>query len=425
MRPTFRIAGIIFISVLSSFAWLILGGVMSQRTHTWSDRLRGNVSDLWGRPQQQHAPTLTLQWTTTREDVSYETVENKRKEVRRYVTEEHTKDVSLASSRVDVGLQLDQRLKGLMWYALYDVAFDGTWTYVHTDSEARDLRISFAFPDPAGLYDGFKFAVDGVDLGAPLRPEQGQVAVVRHVAPGEKVTLSIGYRSRGQDQWSYALAQGVGNVEDFKLTMNTDFRDIDFPGETMSPSSKLPTSRGWRLDWNFQRIVTGHGIGLVMPTRLQPGDLAAELSYSAPISLAFFFLLMFVLTTLRGIELHPINYLLLAGAFFAFHLLFGYSVDHLTIVPAFVLSSVVSVVLVVTYLWLVIGPRFAFVEAALAQIVYLVGFSLAHFWEGYTGLTVTVLSILTLFMIMQLTARLRWSEVLERRLSPLTPAPAK
>jgi hypothetical protein len=41
--------------------------------------------------------------------------------------------------------------------------------------------------------------------------------------------------------------------------------------------------------------------------------------------------------------------------------------------------------------------------------VYLVGFSLAHFWEGYTGLTVTVLSIVTLFLLMQLTGRIRWS----------------
>jgi hypothetical protein len=40
--------------------------------------------------------------------------------------------------------------------------------------------------------------------------------------------------------------------------------------------------------------------------------------------------------------------------------------------------------------------------------VYLIGFSLAHFWEGFTGLAVTVLSILTLFLLMQLTGRVRW-----------------
>jgi hypothetical protein len=67
------------------------------------------------------------------------------------------------------------------------------------------------------------------------------------------------------------------------------------------------------------------------------------------------------------------------------------------------------VLLVTSYLRLVVSPRFAFVEAAAAQLVYLVGFSLAHFWEGFTGLAVTVLSVLTLFLLMQLTGRIRWS----------------
>ena len=120
------------------------------------------------------------------------------------------------------------------------------------------------------------------------------------------------------------------------------------------------------------------------------------------------------------------SYLFLAGAFFAFHLLFAYSVDHLPVVPAFALASVVSMVLVVSYLRLVVSSRFAFVEAALAQLVYLVGFSLAHFFDGFTGLTVTVLSIATLFVLMQVTGRVRWAEVLASQpgVDPRTPRTA-
>ena len=36
-------------------------------------------------------------------------------------------------------------------------------------------------------------------------------------------------------------------------------------------------------------------------------------------------------------------------------------------------------------------------------------FSLAFFMEGYTGLTITIFSILTLFVVMQLTAHIDWS----------------
>jgi inner membrane protein involved in colicin E2 resistance len=148
---------------------------------------------------------------------------------------------------------------------------------------------------------------------------------------------------------------------------------------------------------------------MITPQQIQPGELAAELSLSAPVSLFFFFLVIFVLAALRGIDIHPVNYIFIAAGFFAFHILFGYVVDHLEVIPAFALSSGVSILLVLSYMRLVVSARFAFVEAGIAQTIYLVGFSLAHFWDGFTGLTVTVLSIATLFLLMQLTGRIRWS----------------
>ena len=104
------------------------------------------------------------------------------------------------------------------------------------------------------------------------------------------------------------------------------------------------------------------------------------------------------------------NYFFLAGAFFAFHLLLAYLVDHISIHAAFLLCSAVSILLVVSYLRLVVGLRFALVEAGLAQFVYLVLFSYAFFFEGYTGLAVTIGAIVTLYCVMQLTARVNWAE---------------
>jgi inner membrane protein involved in colicin E2 resistance len=138
--------------------------------------------------------------------------------------------------------------------------------------------------------------------------------------------------------------------------------------------------------------------------------LASEISTFAPVSLFFFFFVVFILTVTRDIELHPMNYFFLAAAFFAFHLLLAYLVDHLDLYLSFVLASVVSVLLVVTYLRIVVGTRFALREAALAQTLYLVLFSFAFFFRGYTGLSITVGAILTLFVAMQMTGRVRWAE---------------
>ena len=122
---------------------------------------------------------------------------------------------------------------------------------------------------------------------------------------------------------------------------------------------------------------------------------------------------MFLLTLLRGIELHPMNYFFLAAAFFSFHLLLAYLVDHISIHVALAVCSVVSVFLVVSYLRLVVGFRFAAVEAGLAQLLYLVLFSYAFFFKGYTGLAITICSILTLFAVMQMTGRIRWADKFE------------
>ena len=147
-----------------------------------------------------------------------------------------------------------------------------------------------------------------------------------------------------------------------------------------------------------------------MPQKINPGPMAARISFFAPVSLGFFFFLIFVISTLRGIDIHPMNYFFLAAAFFGFHLLLAYLVDHISIHAAFVLCSMVSIILVVSYMRIVAGNRFAFLEVALAQLVYLIGFSYAFFFEGFTGLAVTIGSIITLFVVMQSTARINWAE---------------
>ncbi len=63
---------------------------------------------------------------------------------------------------------------------------------------------------------------------------------------------------------------------------------------------------------------------------------------------------------------------------------------------------------------LVVGKRFAFIEVALSQLVYLVFFSYTFFFEGYTGLAITILCICTLFIVMQATGRVDWSKLFEK-----------
>jgi inner membrane protein involved in colicin E2 resistance len=129
----------------------------------------------------------------------------------------------------------------------------------------------------------------------------------------------------------------------------------------------------------------------------------------------FFLAVMVVLDVLSNQSLHPMNYVFVAAAFFAFHLLLAYLVDHRSVHLSFGVAAIVSAALVASYLRAVGGMRERWWQAVAAQAVYLVAFSYAFFFEGFTGLAVTIGAVLTLFVLMQMTARVRWADVFDRR----------
>lgn len=399
-----QILALAFIFLCTAVAWAILGSTIFSRTYNSNEHLQGHVASTWGTAQQQLPPTAVY----TGDDVQNWTTVEKGKDVVHSRKVQRQISLPVESSRIHVNLHLTPRQKGLLWYSTYAVDFAGQYAFRNDTTEPRRVSFRLKFPAQKAIYDGLQMKVNGQSL-ALATDDDGTVGEAT-LKPGEVTSLQVGYRSQGLDSWRYQLGGGVSQVRDFMLTMETNFRDIDFADDTLSPTSKQPIPGGWQLSWQYSNLVSGFQIGMTMPSKLQPGPLAGEISYAAPVSLFFFFFLMFIITTLRRIDLHPMNYFFLATAFFAFHLLLAYLVDHISIHAAMILASVVSVTLVVTYLRLVVGLRFAALEAGTAQLIYLVLFSYAFFWKGFTGLSITIIAIITLFAVMQITGRIRWSE---------------
>ncbi|HEY6237465.1 MAG TPA: inner membrane CreD family protein [Candidatus Elarobacter sp.] len=387
-----HLAGVAFVLIGATVAWFILGTTLAVRTQGSDSVQRDQLAAEWGSEQRQTAPTF---WLATR---------HVDKKGRPYFDQAA---MAPASSRIDVDLALDPRRKGLLWYNTYGVGFTATYRIVNPGPGER-VHVDFSFPSDNATYDDVTVDVDGKRV--PVTSASGVIAAPLPAGHGRLSTVLVRYRSHGIGTWTYKFGEGVVSVHDFVLTMNTNFRAIDFPAKTLSPTAKQETPDGWRLTWNYRDLVGGFGVGMAFPQRLQPGPLAERITFWAPLSLLFYVFVMLVITTLRRIDLHPINYFFLAAAFFAFHLLFAYTVDRIPVGWAFVICSVVSMFLTVSYLRLVAGLRFAAVEAALAQFFYLILFSYALFDEGYSGLSITIGAIGTLFVTMQVTGRIDWSE---------------
>ena len=402
---TKKIIAITFIFICTSIAWAILGGTIFARTYDSGAVSSTRVASTWGTEQNQAPPYASYKAPLERKE---ETLENGRKVVKT-IKEEITTPLPLESSRINVDLDLQHRQKGLLWYSTYKVAFAGLYTFRNPSDKEQTVEFEFSYPTSQAIYDNLTFTVDGNTV--PLTSHEKSASAWFKVGAGKTAQLAVGYNSQGLNEWRYRFGTDeVSQVRDFSLRMKTNFKDIDFPDNTLSPSDKTETANGWDLNWSYSSLLSGYQIAMVMPEKLQPGPLAGRISFFAPVSLFFFFFLMIIITALRGIDLHPMNYFFLAAAFFSFHLLLAYLVDHVSIHMAFAISSAASVFLVVSYLRLVVGMRFASREAAVAQFIYLVMFSYAFFLKGFTGLAITIGSVLTLFVVMQVTGRIRWTE---------------
>jgi len=403
-----RISAVILIFLCTALAWVILGATIMARTYSAGSGLSSRVAQSWGGEQKQLPPAATTtQWVprTTKETVDG-------KVTTKTVYEAISHPASLEQSRIGVHLDLEQRQKGLLWFATYRVAFHGTYR-IRNSTAYEQMQVRLPLPATDAIYDDLVVRVDGKPVTTTTA--NGAVVTNAQVPLNGVVQYEIGYRSQGSGVWRYTFGESIAQIRDFVLEMTTDFQRIDFPQKALSPTFKTKTDRGWLLTWKYSNLVAGQDIGMVMPEKLQPGPVAGRISFFAPVSLLFFFFLIFIITAMKNIDLHPMHYFFLAASFFAFHLLLAYLVDHISIHLAFAICSLVSIFLVVSYLRIVAGPRFAFVEAALTQLVYLVGFSYAFFFQGFTGLAVTIGAIVTLFVVMQMTAGIDWTVRLNGR----------
>lgn len=307
------------------------------------------------------------------------------------------------------------RKKGLLWYSTYRVRFEADYRATNPTAEPQTLFFDFPLPSPEAVYDDFVLQVNGRPVPSPERRGEflGTSALV---PPGGRMEVHVSYLTQGLDEWGYRFGQGpVAQVRHFTLEVRTDFDGFDVPLGAVSPTRKVREGDGWVLTWSYDNLLSGVQAGLTLPRKLNPGPWVSQVTFAAPVSLFLFFFLLFIVTTRREIPLHPMHYFFLAAAFFSFHLLMAYLVDHVALWAAFLIAASTSLFLTVSYIRTAVSPRFAFLEVGLGQLVYQVLFSATFFLEAYTGLSITVLCVLTLFAVMQYTARMDWEAVFSRK----------
>jgi hypothetical protein len=380
----FRIAAVAVITLCTAVAWFLLGSALTMRTHESTEQTFTDVSDVWGPAlEQKHPGAFYLSPTGARGKVMLQP----------------------SKTKATVRLNYDPKKRGLLWHRTYGVTFSADYEFANTTPVAQTLYVQFPLPSEKASYHGFSFTL-GDATPRQSAPSKGIITEAVVVPPKSSVPLKVTYETRGMDTWRYVFTD-ASRVTNFELAMTTDFDEINFPRGTGSPTSRDETVHIYT--WSYPDVLSAPDIGMDMPKVLNAGPVAARISFFAPVSLVFFFTVLLIVGMVRGVNLHPMNYFMLAAGCFAFQLLFAYLVDLVQIHVSFAIAATVSLVLVCSYVRAV-GGRIMFWVAVPAQFAYMVLFSYSFFFDGLTGLTITIGAIITLSLLMLLTAKVNWSE---------------
>jgi hypothetical protein len=394
-----RLLAITAIFICTSICWALLGASLLERTTGSFDSLGTAVAGAWGPVMTQAHPVI------------YYNVLG---------SSSGRHEIQPSQSNINVSLKYEPKKKGLLWYRTYLIGFRGDYTIDNPTPITQTMYIKFEFPARDATYSDVSFAVNGAPSStAGAKAGDGIVEAVT-LPPGGSAQVTAAYKSRGTDTWGYSFGDTT-RIRNFHLAMTTDFSQIDFPAGTGSPTDRNPAGGGWNLAWSYPDVINAQSIGMNMPAVLNPGPVASRISFFSPVSLLFFFTVLVLLCLLQGVDLHPMNYFFLAAGCFAFQLLFAYLVDLIPLLLAFGVAATVSLALVSGYLFAAAGFRLARM-AALAQFGYMVLFSYSFFFNGLTGITITIGAIVTLALLMAATARVNWSEKFPSRI-PMTPLP--
>ena len=75
-----------------------------------------------------------------------------------------THELPLQASAIKVGIDLEHRQKGLLWYATYKVDFAGDYAFRNDTDKDQTVYLRFKYPAAKAIYDDFRIVVNGQPL---------------------------------------------------------------------------------------------------------------------------------------------------------------------------------------------------------------------------------------------------------------------
>lgn len=295
----------------------------------------------------------------------------------------------------DANLQTEIRYRGI-----YQVAVFTANTTITADFDLPQAKICRTnISDMDGLQDA-KLTINGT----PAELKKGENCLLFQLPAGKsKCELTMKLRGSGDFQ---ILPAGKEN----RITVSGNWASPAFTGDPL-PESRTINAKGFSATWNigtFGVEKANPGVSLVLSAGTYQ-QMARTISY------ATFFLIIFFFTLLAGelitkINIHPLQYLVSAGAPVLFYLMVLAFSEHLGFPAGFLISAAVIVFMVSAYARMFLNKLLpALIMGAVFAASYLLNYQLLRM-EDFALLTGTIVLAVILGVLMLLTGKINLPE---------------
>jgi inner membrane protein len=372
------------VALLLLIPLLMIQGKVSERSR-YLDDVKHSISSSWTGEQQIGAPLLVIPY---RYEVKRE-VYNERNKVLKYETKQELayKTIPLDIARFNLDINTDRRFKGIYSVPVYEaqLEFSGTLDKKTISAAIESIRqslgyldheqpiVSVLIRDPRGIRAQPKLSLNGqeVDLVA------GSGTTLYDAGLHAKVTQAH-WQADTKGDLAIRLHMNLNGMEklfvqpssrSLELVMQADWPHPEFIGSYL-PYTRDVSNEGFSAKWSLNEYATGIVQTLKSCERtscyLGQNDFGVNLYESVDvyqqteraIKYAMLFILVsyaafFVLETLRGMRIHPVQYALVGLALAIFYLLLIAFSEHIKFGLAYLISTCSCVTLISSYIFYV------------------------------------------------------------------------
>ena len=398
----------IFFAIFS-IIFIILGFRAVERNENAKYRDSASVLTIWGGEIIQNPPVCYyLKKRIVKEKVK-DSVTGDVKEIDKVVYDK--KYLKIIDNHIKANLKENLRKKGLLTYNGYDLSF--TASYVITNPLLENKKVYFDFPIPERSGNLTDFTIkENAELYKKDQDVSDGINWSKELNPRDKITLEVKYKARGTSSFYYSIGNKKTEHTSFNMDIITNFKDIDFPNNTMSPSETIPVESGlgneYTISYKFNNLITTQDIGIIIPEKTNDGSIIGRILLFSPLALFFFLIVFLISERALRLELHTIHYLLILSGFGIFYILLLYLVDYAGFIASFAASLALSIVVLSAYVWLVKKVGYLVLYTLFACFMFQGFFSIGFYFTPHTGLIITIAVILTVIGIMLASSKIDW-----------------